>query len=203
MKNFMLTLTAFASIAVLSAFTPAKAPVTAPTWDIDAVHSSVSFTATHFFSDVLGTFDKFDGTVNFSPDDLDGSSVEFTVDVTSVNTKNEKRDKHLQSEDFFNAEKWDTMTFKSSSFKKGKKGMYTVTGDLTIRDVTKTIEVPVKFLGTMAHPMREGTYVAGFTCEFTIDRNDYGVGTGDWAATTVIGDEVDVTVNLEVHRKES
>ena len=73
-------------------------------------------------------------------------------------------------------------------------------GKMTIRDVTKEVEVPMNFLGQMAHPRREGAFIGGFSSEFTINRNDYGVGTGNFAATATIGAEVKVTINLEVSR---
>lgn len=203
MKNYAFSLIAFLALGLFSAFTTVEAPTKAPSWNVDPVHSSISFEVRHFFSNVLGTFDKFEGEIAFDAEDLKGSSVKFTVDVTSVNTKNAKRDGHLQSGDFFNAEKWGTMTFTSKKFKKvkGSDNDYTIIGDLTIRDVTKSVEIPVKLLGVMDHMMMKGSLVAGFSSEFTINRNDFGVGTGDWAATAVIGDEVTVKVNLEVNRK--
>ncbi|RMG16211.1 MAG: polyisoprenoid-binding protein [Bacteroidetes bacterium] len=204
MKKLMFSLIALAVAGSFAAFRPAHVALEAPTWTVDAVHSSISFEVRHFFSNVLGTFDKFEGTVKFDPEDLKTSSVEFSVDVSSVNTKNERRDNHLKSADFFDVEKWPTMSFKSTSITKGEgENEYIVKGNMTIRDVTKEMEIPVKFLGAMPHPMRKGAYVGGFTTEFTINRTEFGVGTGNWAATTVIGDEVKVRVNVEVNRQES
>lgn len=184
-------------LTVFSAFTPVQAP-TAAAWKVDPVHSSVSFSIRHFFSDVVGSFDEFDGELFFDENDLAGSSVNFTVNVASVNTKNEKRDGHLQSADFFDAGTFPTMTFKSSAFKATEeKGVYHVTGTMTVKDVSKEIEIPVKFLGSMDHPRREGMKIGGFSAEFSINRTEYKVGTGNFAATATIGDEVTVKVNLE------
>ena len=162
----------------------------------------MAFAVRHYFSDVIGTFDDFEGTLVFDPEDLAASSIELNIKVASVNTKNERRDGHLQSADFFNAEEWPEMKFKSKGFTK-KDDHYLVTGEMTLRDVTKEVEIPVNFLGQMAHPRREGSFIGGFSSEFTINRNDYGVGTGNFAATTTIGAEVKVKINLEVNRSNS
>ena len=202
MKKLTLLFALIISIGFFGAFTQVELPIEAPAWEIDKGHSSVSFAVRHYFSNVIGTFDEFDGTIKFDPQNLEGSSVAFTIQVASVNTKNERRDGHLQSEDFFNAEKWPEMKFESTGFTKADDH-YLVKGNMTIRDVTKEVEIPVKFLGQMEHPRREGTYIGGFSSEFTINRNDYGVGTGNFAATATIGGDVDVTLNLEVSRSES
>ncbi|MCB0851316.1 MAG: YceI family protein [Bacteroidetes bacterium] len=206
MKKIAITITVFVAAFMLTAFSPAPQKAEAPTWSVDKGHSSVVFSVRHFCSDVVGSFDDFDGEIKFDPDDLATSSISFTVQVGSVNTKNERRDGHLQSADFFNAEQWPTMKFESTSIsKKKKKGSvyYLAKGKLTVRDVTKEIEIPVNYLGSMENTRRKGSYVGGFNTEFMINRNDYGVGTGDWAATTTIGDEVKITVNVEVRRSDS
>ena len=205
MKNFAIYLTSMMAVLVLTAFTPSTPKVEAPTWNVDKGHSSVVFSVRHFFSDVVGSFDDFTGEIKFDPDDLATSSISFTVQVSSVNTKNERRDGHLQSADFFNAEQWPVMTFTSTSIKKKKKkgNTYMVKGNLTVRDVTKEIVIPINYLGSMESPRRKGSYVGGFNTEFSINRNDYGVGTGDWAATTTIGDEVALKVNVEVRRSDN
>ncbi|PHN06861.1 polyisoprenoid-binding protein [Flavilitoribacter nigricans DSM 23189 = NBRC 102662] len=191
-----------AAAGFLSAFTVVEYTAVAPTWQVDKGHSSVAFSVRHFFASVIGTFDEFDGTVTFDPEDLEGSSIDFSIKVASVNTKNERRDNHLQSADFFNAEEWPEMTFKSSNITKSGD-QYLAKGEMTIRDVTKEVEIPIQFLGQMEHPRRAGSYIGGFATEFTIDRNEYGVGTGNYAATATIGGEVKVTINLEVNRSDS
>ncbi len=172
----------------------------APNWTVDKAHSSISFEIAHFFTPVKGNFKDFKGTLAFDPNDLAGSKVDFTVNITSVNTGEKKRDTHLQSKDFFNAKKWPTMKFTSSSIKKSGNN-YTAVGKLTIRDVTKNVEIPFKVLGMKDHPMKKGQLVTAIRSEFSLDRTEYGVGTGSWAATAVVGDNVDVTIVLEASRK--
>lgn len=172
----------------------------APNWTVDKAHSSIGFEITHFFTPVKGSFTDFTGTLAFDPSDLGSSNVNFTVDITSVHTANKKRDAHLQSKDFFNANKWPTMKFASTSIKKSGSD-YVAVGKLTIRDVTKSIEIPFKVLGVQDHPMKKGNLVTAMRAEFSIDRTKFGVGTGSWSATAVVGDNVDITVLLEASRK--
>ncbi len=202
MKRITLFFVLLISIGFFSAFTTIKKSTETPTWNIDKGHSSVAFAVRHYFSNVIGTFDDFEGTLKFDPENLEESSVAFSIKVASVNTKNERRDGHLQSADFFNAEEYPEMTFQSTGFT-AVDDHFLVKGNMTLRDVTKEVEIPVKFLGQMAHPRREGAFIGGFSTEFTINRNDYGVGTGNFAATATIGAEVKVTLNLEVNRSSS
>ncbi|MCB0667496.1 MAG: YceI family protein [Saprospiraceae bacterium] len=199
-KNLILA--GLLSFGLITAFKNPDPVAEAPTWNIDKNHSSVSFSVRHFFANVMGSFDDFEGDIKFHPDDLENSNVNFSVSVTSVNTKNDRRDNHLQSEDFFHADKWPKMTFESTNISKAGDH-YVVRGNMTIRDVTREVELPVKFLGEMEHPRREGTFIGGFSTEFTIDRNEFGVGSGDYVSTATIGGEIDVTINLEVNRTTS
>lgn len=116
------------SFAILSVFaaTMAFTTVTAPPaeWKVDKPHSAITFSIKHFFTPVNGRFHDFDGDFIFDPENLAASKVDFTVQVNSVDTENEKRDKHLQSADFFNAEKYSTMRFVSTRFKKKGKNSY-------------------------------------------------------------------------------
>lgn len=185
-------------VGLLFSFTTSN--IEAPNWKISGSHSKIRFEVTHFFTPVEGYFNDYDAELKFDPADLDNSSVNFNVKVASVKTDSNNRDKHLQSEDFFNAEKFPEMKFESTSISKHKKG-FVAKGNLTVKDITKSIEVPFKVLGTGNHPSREGVVMMGIKGEFKINRNDYGVGTGDFVATTVIGDEVSVTVILEASRK--
>ena len=171
-----------------------------PNWTVDKAHTSISFEINHFFTPVKGNFKDFKGTLALDPNDLGSSKVDFTVNITSVNTGEKKRDAHLQSKDFFNAKKWPTMKFTSTSIKKSGSD-YVAVGKMTIRDVTKNVEIPFKVLGTKDHPMKKGNLITAIRSEFTIDRTEYGVGTGSWAATAVVGDNVDVTVLIEAYRK--
>ena len=172
----------------------------APIWAIDTSHSKIGFEVNHFFTPVVGYFNDYKGELNFDPSDLNGSSVNFVVNVASVKTDSEKRDNHLQSGDFFDAEKFPEMKFSSTSFSKTDDG-YIAKGELTIKETTKSIEIPFKVLGLGNHPMKSGTLMLGIKGEFTINRNDYGVGTGSWAATAVVGEEVTIKIIIEAHRK--
>lgn len=170
-------------------------------WTVDPDHSTVSFQVSHFFVPVSGQFKSYEGDIIFEPDALAESKIGFTIQVASIDTDNEKRDGHLQSPDFFNSEKWPTISFKGSSFKKTGENTYEVEGNLTIRDVTKKVSLPFTILGRDS--VRKGglfkTEIMGIKMATTIRRTDYGVGVGDWAATTVIGDEVSIEIFLELN----
>lgn len=170
----------------------------APAWSIDKAHSTVQFKVRHFFTPVPGSFDEFDGVVRFDPNNLDGSSIDVTIAVSSVNTKNSDRDEHLRSDDFFDVASFPEMHFKSSAIRQNGENSYIAEGQLTIRDVTKDIELPFEFLGAMEHPMRENTTVAGFKADYNLMRTDFGVGSGNWAMTAVVGDEISIEILMEV-----
>ena len=196
MKTIASLLMAAVLIPALSAF----GPVDAPSWKIDGSHSSVSFNVNHFLVPVEGRFNNFEGEIKLAKDNLLNSSVSFSIDVASVDTRDEKRNKHLQSGDFFDAKKFPKMTFVSTKFEDKGNGNLVVHGKLTIKDVTKDVTIPFKILGEMQHPMQKNMLVSGIQLETTINRNDYGVGSGSWAATAVVGDEVDIKVTLELTR---
>lgn len=168
-------------------------------WTLDESHSTIQFSVTHFFTPVTGRFEEYQTDIQFDPNDLENSSIDVTIPISSINTRNDRRDNHLNSEDFFNAEKWPNITFSSETIRSTGNNEFVAVGDLTIRDVTKRIELPFTLLGVMDHPMMENTKVAGITANTTINRTDYGVGVGDWAATMVVGDEVDINLNLELN----
>lgn len=169
-------------------------------WEIDRAHSAINFSINHFFTPVNGTFDDYDATVIFDPENLEESMIDVEIPVTSINTKNERRDNHLQSEDFFNAEKWPSIQFTSNSIESRGDNQFVAIGEMTIRDVTREFELPFTLQGVMDHPMEENKVVAGIVAETSLMRTDYGVGVGDWAATAVVGDEVDIELNLELTR---
>lgn len=167
-------------------------------WNVDASHSNVKFSVSHLVvSEVEGSFRKFDGTIESPSDDFNNANISFTVDVASINTDNEKRDEHLKSDDFFNAEKYPKMTFKSTSFKKGKGNHYTLEGNLTIRDVTKKMKFDVTYGGTIKDPW--GNTKAGFKTTATISRKEFGLKWNNMmeAGGAVVGDEVTMTLKLE------
>ncbi|GAA4464353.1 YceI family protein [Nemorincola caseinilytica] len=173
--------------------------VTAQTkWNVDASHSNVKFSVSHLvISEVEGSFTKFNGSIDAPAADFNNAKVEFTVDVNSINTDNEGRDKHLKSDDFFNAEKFPQMTFKSTSFKKGKGNNYVMEGDLTIRDVTKKVKFDVAYGGSVVDPW--GNTKAGFKTTTKISRKAYGLMWNKMteAGGAVVGDEVTIILKLE------
>lgn len=169
-------------------------------WKIDKSHTSVNFSINHFFSSVPGKFTDFDGMIHFDPNNLKGSKADFSVSINSVNTDDAKRDKHLQSKDFFDAETYPKMSFQSTKFEKKSDKEYLIHGKLTIKDKTKNVTLPMKITGEMEHPMMKGTIILGVVIDTTIDRTNYGVGTGDWAATMVVGDEVRIHIPMELNR---
>ena len=167
-------------------------------WVVDNSHSNVKFTVTHLvISEVEGNFTSFTGTMQSSKSDFTDAVIEFSVDVASINTDNDSRDKHLKSDDFFNAEKYPKLTFKSLIFKKISGNKYELTGDLTIRDVTKRVKFDVTYGGTVKDGY--GNTKAGFKATATINRFDYNL---KWnsvteAGSVVVGPDVNILLNLE------
>lgn len=173
----------------------------AGTYTIDSVHSDVSFKVRHLISKTSGQFTDFDGTIVADFENLDSSSVIFTIKTASIDTKNEDRDNHLRSGDFFDAETYPEITFTSSKITKSGASSFAVTGTLTMHGVSKTVTLPVTFLGEMAGP--RGDTVAGFEIETTLDRKEYGIV---WnraldAGGMILGDEITITINLETQKK--
>ncbi len=168
----------------------------ATTWNVDKAHSAVNFEVRHFFTPVNGTFNDYNATINFDPNNLEESMLDVEIMVGSIDTKNERRDGHLRTADFFDAEKYPKITFKSSKIESKGDNKFVAHGDLTIKDVTKRIEMPFTLLGVMDNP--RGGKIAGITSEFVIDRNVYTVGTGDFVSDAVIGKEVTAKLNMEL-----
>lgn len=169
------------------------------TWTIDKAHSKVGFNVVHMaVSDVEGKFNDIDGTVVSKSEDFNGAEVTFTAKVASIDTDNEKRDGHLKSPDFFDAEKYPEITFKGNLVKDG--GKYKLKGDFTMRGVTKPVEFDVTYGGVINHP--RGTK-AGFKISGQINRQDYGVA---WAnkvpsGELVVSDTVDIVGKIELDKK--
>lgn len=172
----------------------------ATAWTIDAAHSAVNFNIRHFFTPVPGTFENWTGTLHFDPNNLEGSKIDVSIDVSSVNTQNTRRDEHLRDPDFFEVDRWPNMTFVSSEIRANGENSFVALGDLTIRDVTRQVELPFQLLGVMDHPWQENTEVAGFEASTTLKRLEYGVGSGNFVQTAVVGDEVTINIFLEVTR---
>ena len=170
------------------------------TWTIDKAHSTIGFTVDHMVvSEVDGSFTDFDGSLVASKDDLTDAKITFTAKTASVNTANERRDNHLRSADFFDAEKFPEMTFTSKSFDKVSEGKYKMNGDLTMHGVTKTVSLDVKFNGTI--DTGKGVK-AGFKVSGVINRKDYGLTYNSVleAGGVAIGEEVSIDIKLEMNK---
>ncbi|MDR9417816.1 YceI family protein [Gracilimonas sp.] len=192
-------ITTIIAVTIFAVSSIALTKYVANEWTIDKAHSAINFEVTHFFTPVNGQFNNYESTINFDPENLDESMIDVKIMVNSVDTKNERRDGHLKTDDFFNAEKWPHISFKSNSIEQTGENEYVANGTLTIKDVSKEISLPFELLGIMDNPMEEGTMVAGITASTVIDRTEYTVGTGDWASDAVIGDEVTIDLNLELN----
>lgn len=165
------------------------------TWKSDQSHSNLKFTITHLMvSDVEGSFKIFDAKITGTKEDFSDAAVELTGDVNSINTENEQRDNHLKQADYFDAAKYPTFTFKSTSFKKVADKKFAVTGDLTLHGVTKQVVLDATYRGTVEHPMNK-KQIAGFKVTGTIKRTDFGIAPSTPAA--MLGDEVAFTGNAE------
>lgn len=167
-------------------------------YKIDPVHSQVGFKVRHFMAKVSGRFAKFEGTIKVDNADIAKSSVEVNIDAASVNTDNEARDKHLRSADFFEVERYPRITFRSTAVKEVAKGKLEVTGDLSIRGVTKRVTFPITNAGT--HEVRPGKVKAGFIDgALRINRMDFGVKYGPG----VVGEDVDIELNVEADKQDA
>ena len=171
--------------------------VTTGTWALDPSHTEIGFTVRHLVSKVRGKFETFEGTIT-SADDVTASSVNVSIDLASVNTGTADRDAHLRSGDFFNAEENPKMTFVSTSIVEKGEGDFVVTGDLTIKGVTKSVDLDTEFLGEGGDPWG-GTRV-GLEASTTISRKDFGIDfniPGDGADKLMIGDKITINIVAE------
>jgi len=165
------------------------------TWTNDDPHSQLGFTVTHLgIADISGTFNDFDVTVKSSKHDFSDASFELTAKTASIDTRVEARNNHLKSGDFFDVEKYPTMTFKSTAIKKTGKNKYKLTGDLTMRDVTKSVTMELVYKGTVENPMSK-KQTAGFQLTGIIKRSDFNIGNG--FPPPMISDEVQIKADGE------
>jgi polyisoprenoid-binding protein YceI len=195
-----------ATMIALSALTIAAGP--APElWNVDVPHTGIEFSVKHFFTPVTGRFDGYEVELTYDRENPANSTVRVRIDVASVNTGNEERDAHLMSGDFFDADSHPHITFVSESVRQVGRDELLVRGPLTIKDRTHVVELPVTILGVKDIPeemqgMLDGvTEIASFQTGLDIDRGDYGVGVGSWAAALVVGHEVDIDIALEANRR--
>ena len=173
----------------------------AETWVIDKTHSDVTFKVRHFVANAKGRFTDFTGTIVKDDSDPKNSSVVFAIKTASIDTDDKRRDDHLRSADFFDAEKHPEISFRSTEVKPLGKNQYSVTGQLTMHGITKEVVLPVTFLGSLQHP--SGAVKGGFSTEVTLNRKDYGI---TWnraldEGSFVLGEDVSIEINLEVDQK--
>ena len=173
--------------------------VRAVEWRFDHPHTNIGFSITHLvISDVTGRFTEFDGTFSSPGDGFEGSQVSITIKTASIDTDNEKRDKHLRSADFFDAEKHPEITFKSTSFENVGEKKYKISGRFMMNGVTRDIALDATLTGVIDDPW--GGTRAGFKATTTLDRYDYNL-TYNKALETggfLIGRDVDIIINVEL-----
>ncbi len=167
------------------------------TYTIDAAHSEANFQVRHLITKVRGRFAEFEGTIAFDAADPQRSQVTFTIQAASIDTNQKDRDTHLRSADFFDTEKFSTITFASTSISKRSDDQFDVTGNFTIRDVTREITLPVTFLGKAKDPW--GNERIAFEATYSINRKDYGL---NWNAALetggfLVGDDVKIDLSVQ------
>ena len=166
-------------------------------WIIDPMHSEVHFKVKHLvISTVTGTFKSFDGSLESENEDFQGAAIEFSLDVNSIDTNQEQRDAHLKSADFFDAEQFPKISFKSTSFEKDGDD-YELSGDLTVRNVTKPVKLNVEYGGAATDFY--GNDKAGFEVSGKISRKEFGL-TWDGiteAGAIVVGDDIKLQINVQ------
>ena len=167
------------------------------TWSFDSSHSHVGFTVRHLMiSKVRGQFNKWSGTFDYDPADPAATKIDVTIDAASIDTREEKRDAHLRSPDFFDVAKYPTLTFKSTSVT-GEGDELALAGDLTIHGVTRPVHLKVESLGATKDPW--GGERVGFSATVAINRKDFGL---HWnvaleAGGVVVGEKVDINIEIE------
>ena len=172
-------------------------PAAVETYKIDPVHSSVAFSIRHFVAKVPGRFGKFSGTITVDHENPANNRATATIEAAAIDTGNEKRDTHLRSPDFLDVAKFPTMSFKSTAWKKTGEESYDVTGDLTIKDVTKLVVLKVTSLGFGAGS--RGAHLSGWEATTKINKKEFNV-IDPAILDAALGDEVTVTINLEARR---
>ena len=173
------------------------APASAAAWKVDRAHTTVGFSVSHLFTSVQGRFDRFDGTLEFDSANPQATKVKGTIEAASINTNNEKRDTHLRSGDFFDVEKFPTLSFESTGVREVNGKSAKLDGKLTIHGVTLPVVLDVAFLGQGADPW--GNVRAGFRATLKINRKDYGLNWNEILETggVLVGDEVEIRIDAE------
>ncbi len=170
----------------------------AANWKVDRAHTTVGFSVSHIFTSVQGRFDRFDGTIVFDPEKPESAVVRATVEAASINTNNTKRDKHLQSDDFFDVKNHPILSFESTcGVSEMKENRGKLAGNLTIHGVTKPVVFDVTFRGQGKDPW--GNVRAGFAASLSINRKDYGLNWNEVLETggLLVGEEVEIRIDVE------
>ncbi len=194
MKKSIALLFALASLDGSEAAEPMK-------WKVDADHSAIGFRVKHLFTPVSGVFESFSADIRLDPASPETASFSASIPVDSISTRNKKRDNHLLTDDFFDRTKWPEIRFACTAVEAVGESAYRIRGNLTIRDVTREVVLDATLLGM--DNVRMGllkTRVLGLQINHRINRNDFNVGTGSWAATAIVGADVDIEIFLELHR---
>lgn len=167
-------------------------------WSMDLAHSEVTFKVKHMMiTNVTGTFDAFEGSVESEGDSFENAKITFNADIDSISTRNDQRDGHLKSEEFFHASEFPKLTFQSTQMKSLGGNNFELQGDLTLKGVTKAVTLKVEHTGVVVDPY--GQTKAGFEIEGKISRNEFGL---TWNAVTeaggvVVSDEVKLQINAQ------
>ncbi len=190
---------------ILSAALTLSSFALASTWEIDTAHAAGNFSVKHMMvSNVNGTLGDVTGKVEVDDKDITKSKVEASIDMNGINTKQAKRDEHLKSPDFFDVAKFPTTTFKSTKIEKGQGNKLKVTGDLTMRGVTKSVVLDGEITPEVVNPF-SGAKARGFSGTTTVNRKDFGL---TWnkaleAGGVMVGEDVKVSVEAELVKKEA
>ncbi len=168
-------------------------------WQIDSSHSHINFTARHMMiSKVRGSFENFSGTVNFDEENPTNTTVNVEVDLTSINTRDEQRDGHLKSPDFFDVENHPTMKFVSTRVEQIDENNGRLYGQLTIKDISKEVVLDVEYAGIAKSPW--GTISAGFSATGSLNRKEWGLNWNQALETggVLVGDKINIEIELEL-----
>lgn len=170
------------------------------TWKVDASHTNIGFSVKHMMvSKVRGRFTRMDGTIEGNPEDLTTANIHFTIDVDSIHTNSEDRDQHLLSADFFDVKNFPNMTFVSTHIVKIDDDEYKVTGDMTIKGITKPVTFEVEYEGAATNPW--GLELVAFEAKGKISRKEFGL---TWnqaleAGGVLVGDDVKISIELQAN----
>ncbi|MGC6456039.1 MAG: YceI family protein [Coraliomargaritaceae bacterium] len=192
----MIPLNKFYILAIASIFTLSASNAAEETYQIDTSHSSVSFSIRHFVAKTTGSFNQFSGTIYVDTEDMTRNRVEASITVGSIDTASEKRDAHLNADDYFHSDKFPLIEFKSTVWTTTEKNeVFSVTGELTMLGVTKEVVLEVTLLGF--GPGRNGAHLSGWEATTSIDRTEWGLTAG----APAVGDEVSITILIEAVRQ--